>query len=201
MRTNVVAADNVQGGRVAANLFRERGYRRVAFLGGPLSATSTEDRLKGFRQRLRRDRLCPVVEVYAESFSYAAGRTLMEALIKRGDIDGVFCGDDILAIGAIDACRERGKSVPEDIGIVGFDDMPMASWTAYNLTTVRQPVADIIRTAIDLIISVVEEPARAASSRLFPCEAVVRGTLRPCEDSLVRIRSSAKPSRAAPRRS
>ena len=179
MRTNVVAADNVQGGHVAANLFRERGYRRVAFLGGPLSATSTEDRLKGFRQRLRRDRLCPVVEVYAKSFSYAAGRTLMDSLIKRGDIEGVFCGDDILAIGAIDACREWGKSVPEDIGIVGFDDMPMASWTAYNLTTVRQPVADIIGTAIDLIISVVEQPARAASSRLFACEAVVRGTLRP----------------------
>jgi DNA-binding LacI/PurR family transcriptional regulator len=83
-----------------------------------------------------------------------------------------------MAIGAIDACRECGKSVPEDIGIVGFDDMPMASWTAYNLTTVRQPVADIIGTAIDLIISVVEEPWRAAPSRLFACEAVVRGTLR-----------------------
>ena len=109
----------------------------------------------------------------------------MEALIKRGDIDGVFCGDDILAIGAIDACRACGKSVPEDIGIVGFDDMPMASWTAYNLTTVRQPVADIIGTAIDLIISVVEEPSRPAPSRLFACEAVVRGTLRPRQDPLV----------------
>jgi DNA-binding LacI/PurR family transcriptional regulator len=142
MRANVVAADNIQGGRVAADLFCERGYRRVAFLGGPLSATSTEDRLEGFRQRLGRDRLSPVTEVYADSFSYAAGRTFMEALIKKGDIDGVFCGDDILAIGAIDACRACGKSVPEDIGIVGFDDMPMASWTAYNLTTVRQPVVE-----------------------------------------------------------
>jgi DNA-binding LacI/PurR family transcriptional regulator len=154
-----------------------------------LSATSTEDRLEGFRQRLRRDRLYPVTEAYADSFSYAAGRTFMEALIKRGDIDGVFCGDDILAIGAIDACRACGKSVPEDIGIVGFDDMPMASWTAYNLTTVRQPVADIIGTAIDLIISVVEEPSRPAPSRLFACEAVVRGTLRPRQHPLVWTRS------------
>jgi DNA-binding LacI/PurR family transcriptional regulator len=189
VRANVVAADNVQGGWVAADLFCERGYRRVAFLGGPLSATSTEDRLEGFRQRLRRDGLSPITEVYADSFSYAAGRTFMEALIKRGDIDGVFCGDDILAIGAIDACRGGGKSVPEDIGIVGFDDMPMASWTAYDLTTVRQPVADIIGTAIDLIVSAVEEPSRAAPSRLFPCEAVVRGTLRPRQGALVGIRS------------
>jgi DNA-binding LacI/PurR family transcriptional regulator len=189
IRANVVAADNVQGGRLAADLFLERGYRRIAFLGGPLSATSTEDRLEGFRQRLRRDRLYPVTEAYADSFSYASGRRFMEALIKRGDIDGVFCGDDILAIGAIDACRACGKSVPEDIGIVGFDDMPMASWTAYNLTTVRQPVADIIGTAIDLIISVVEEPSRPAPSRLFACEAVVRGTLRPRQDPLVWTRS------------
>jgi DNA-binding LacI/PurR family transcriptional regulator len=189
MRANVVAADNVQGGRIAGHLFCERGYRRVAFLGGPLAATSTEDRLEGFRQRLLRDRLRPVAEVYADSFSYAAGRTLMHALIKTGDIDGVFCGDDILAIGAIDACRECGMSVPKDIGVVGFDDMPMASWGAYDLTTIRQPVADIIGTAIDLIVSIVEEPGRSAPSRLFACEAVVRETLRPRQDGFVRSRS------------
>ena len=103
----------------------------------------------------------------------------MQALIKRGGIDGVFCGDDILAIGAVDACRECGMSVPKDVGIVGFDDMPMASWTAYNLTTVRQPVANIIGTAIDLIISIVEEPGWSAPSQLFACEAVVLDTLMP----------------------
>ena len=58
-------------------------------------------------------------------------------------------------------------SVPKDLGIVGFDDMPMASWTAYNLTTVRQPVANIIGTAIDLIISIVGEPGWSASLAAF----------------------------------
>jgi DNA-binding LacI/PurR family transcriptional regulator len=178
-RANVVAADNVQGGRVAADLFCERGYRRIAFLGGPVDATSTEDRLEGFRERLRKDGLRPVTELYADSFSYAAGRMLMRQLIQRRVIDGVFCCDDILAVGAIDACRECGVSVPGDIGIVGFDDMPMASWRPYNLTTVRQPVADIIATAIELIVSIVDQPDRPAHSRLFACEAVVRETLRP----------------------
>jgi DNA-binding LacI/PurR family transcriptional regulator len=134
-RANVVAADNVQGGRVAADLLCERGYRRIAFLGGPVDATSTEDRLGGFRERLRKEGVRPVTELYADSFSYAAGRTLMRQLIQRRVIDGVFCCDDILAVGAIDACREYGVSVPGDIGILGFDDMPMASWRAYNLTT------------------------------------------------------------------
>ena len=178
-RANVVAADNVQGGRVAADLFCERGYSRVAFLGGPVDATSTEDRLKGFRKRLSEQDVALVAEVYGDAFSYAAGRTLMRCLIERGGIDGVFCGDDVLAIGAIDTCREFGISVPGEIGIVGFDDMPMASWRAYNLTTIRQPVADIIGTAIELIISIVQEPDRPAGSQLFACDAVVRDTLRP----------------------
>jgi DNA-binding LacI/PurR family transcriptional regulator len=179
MRANVVAADNVQGGHVAADLFCERGYRRVAFLGGPVDATSTEDRLEGFRERLLEEGLRPAIELYADSFSYAAGRAVMRQLIQTGGIDGVFCGDDILAVGAIDACREHGILVPGDIGVVGFDDMPMASWRAYSLTTVRQPVADIIATAIDLIVSVVDQPDRPARSRLFACEPVVRETLRP----------------------
>ena len=176
---NVVAADNVQGGRVAAHLFRERQYRRVAFLGGPLAATSTEDRLDGFRQRLAEDGLRPVVEVFADSFSYAAGSVLMRQLLQTGGIEGVFCGNDLLAMGAIDACRELDVSVPGEIGVIGFDDMPMASWRPYNLTTVRVPVADIIVSAMDLVVSIVEQPGRRANSQLFACEPVVRNTLRP----------------------
>jgi DNA-binding LacI/PurR family transcriptional regulator len=101
----------------------------------------------------------------------------MAELIQRGDLDAVFCGDDILAIGAIDACRAARVKVPQEIGIVGFDDMPMASWTAYDLTTIRQPVADIIGTAVELIISIVEARDLTATSRLFRCETVLRGSL------------------------
>ena len=62
----------------------------------------------------------------------------MGSSLKSGGIDAVFCGDDILAMGALDACREHGVAVPEEIGIIGFNDMAMASWPAYDLTTVRQ---------------------------------------------------------------
>ena len=82
---NVVGADNIQGGRVAGDLLRDRGYRRMAFLGGPRAATSTEDRLKGFRTRLREDGLQPVAEVYGHSFSYNAGNTLMRELLGGGE--------------------------------------------------------------------------------------------------------------------
>jgi DNA-binding LacI/PurR family transcriptional regulator len=185
---NVVAADNVQGGRVAAGLFCERQYRRVAFLGGPLEATSTEDRLDGFRQRLAEEGLRPVAEAFADSFSYAAGSALMRRLLQTGGVDGVFCGNDLLALGAIDTCRELDVSVPGEIGVIGFDDMPMASWRPYNLTTVRVPVADIIVGAMDLVVSIVEQPDRPAISQLFACEPVVRDTLRPLASAARRSR-------------
>ncbi|MBV8563991.1 MAG: LacI family DNA-binding transcriptional regulator [Methylobacteriaceae bacterium] len=176
---NVVGADNLQGGRLAADLLCRHGYRNIAFLGGPQGATSTEDRLEGLSANLAKAGLRLAADVYGHSYSHEAGIALMRELLKRGHgIDAVFCGDDILAIGALDACREAGVDVPGRIGIVGFNDIAMAGWPAYNLTTIRQPIADIIATAIDLVLSVVDEPDRASQTRMFGCEAVLRGTLR-----------------------
>jgi DNA-binding LacI/PurR family transcriptional regulator len=100
-------------------------------------------------------------------------------LLDRDDtIDGVFCGDDVLALGAMDACRERGVAVPGDVSIVGFDDMPLASWTSYSLTTMRQPIRDMVLYAIERIVLWMNDPAATPRSRLFPCELVLRGSLR-----------------------
>jgi DNA-binding LacI/PurR family transcriptional regulator len=68
--------------------------------------------------------------------------------------------------------------VPGDIGIVGFNDMAMAAWPAYDLTTVRQPIGDIIVAAVERLLEIVGEPARPAETLLFACESVIRGTLR-----------------------
>ena len=188
---NVVGADNVQGGRLAGDLLCARGYRRIAFLGGPAAATSTEDRLQGFRERLAAGGLRPVSELYGPSFSYQAGNALMRQLLARRDVDAVFCGDDILAMGAIDACRAAAIAVPGDIGILGFDDMAMASWAAYNLTTVRQPIGEIIVSAVELMLATIDRPDRTAETRIFACEAIVRDTLRA---------PAGRPTRRAPRR-
>jgi DNA-binding LacI/PurR family transcriptional regulator len=101
---------------------------------------------------------------------------MAELLRSDMDMDAVFCGNDILAIGAIDACRSARVKVPQQIGVVGFDDVPMAAWTAYNLTTIRQPVAEIIGAAVELAISIVEKD-RPAASRLFTCHPVLRDSL------------------------
>lgn len=177
-KINVVGVDNVHGGELAADLLIERGYRSVGFLGGPQRATSTEDRLEGFRRRLRTAGVTLAQVRYAETYSYAAGRKAMAALLDEGPVEAVFCGDDILCMGARDVCRERRLRVPEDMGLIGFNDIAMADWAAYNLTTIRQPIRDIIISAVELVVRLVEEPGRSPEARLFPCQAVERGTLR-----------------------
>jgi DNA-binding LacI/PurR family transcriptional regulator len=175
---SVVGADNYQGGRLAGDLLRRHGYKNIAFLGGPQSATSTEDRIRGLRDSLAEEGLKPCADVYGHSYCHEAGLTLMKQLLRNGGIDAVFCGDDVLAMGAIDACRDAGVSVPRDIGVMGFNDMAMAAWSAYNLTTIHQPVADIIATAVELVLGIVDNSRKKPEIRIFDCHAVERQTLR-----------------------
>ena len=175
---HVVGADNVQGGKLAAKVLMDLGYCKLAFLGGPQTASSTADRLRGFRAGLRDKGLVPIAEVFAESYSHQSGRDTMLQLFNDKKIEAVFCGDDILAIGALDACKERGLSVPGDIGVLGFNDIAMASWAAYNLSTIRQPIAEIIVAAVERSIELVADHALEPQTKYFACEAVPRGTLR-----------------------
>ena len=175
---HVVGADNAQGGRLAAQIMFQHGYRNIAFLGGPRSASSTADRLAGFRRGLKEQGLKPAAEVFAKSYAHEDGRQVMRRLLADTRIDAVFCGDDILAIGAMDACTEAGLSIPHNIGILGFNDIAMACWAAYDLSTIRQPIADIIVTAVELAIKLVANHKLAAEPQRFACEAVLRNTLR-----------------------
>lgn len=181
-RANTVAVasvDNTAGGRLAAQALVQRGYRSIAFLGGPASATSTVDRLDGFVKELRKRGLKPVRSVFGASYSHEIGEALMHDLLRAGDCEAVFCGDDILAMGALDACVRARISVPRQIGILGFNDIAMAAWPSYRLTTIRQPIGDIITTAVDMITTMVESGPDRVISRKFRCSLVERGTLRP----------------------
>lgn len=175
----VAGVNNVAGGMLAAETLVGRRYRRIAFLGGPASATSTVDRLAGLTRALKGHGLEPVRTIFGPSYSHEAGQALMRALMRDGGFDAVFCGDDILAMGAIDACVEAGIKVPGELGILGFNDIAMAAWPSYRLTTIRQPIGEIINTAVDMITGMVEKGTTTARARKFGCTVVERGTLRP----------------------
>ncbi len=175
---HVVGIDNQAAGDMAAATLLRHKYRRVAFMGGPETATSTQDRASGFLRHLKSAGF-PAADVrYAPAYGYQAGRDTMAALLAETSIEAVFCGDDLICMGAMDEARQSGLRIPEDIGVLGFNDMAMAQWSAYDLTTIHQPTRDIIKSSIELIVALVEEPDRATETRIFPCTVVERGTLR-----------------------
>ncbi len=176
---HVVGIDNQRCGEMAAQTLLDRGYQSVALLGGPKTATSTQDRLRGFTNCLTHHGIEAADISFADNYSYLAGKTAMSSLLERTTVDAVFCGDDLICMGAMDAARSNGLSIPQDIGFLGFNDMTMSGWAAYDLTTIRQPTQDIILSSIDLVVAMVEEPQRSPESRLFPCSIVERSSLRP----------------------
>lgn len=175
---HVVGIDNVACGRMAAEALVQRGYRRLAFLGGPRTATSTRDRVAGFLGALAPYPEIWVTTSYATDYSFDAGRAEMQRLLSDTPAEAYFCGDDLLAVGALSAIEEAGLSVPGDIGLIGLNDMEMARWQLIGLTTIHQPVAQIIEAAIDLVVSIIEKPDRPPEVRLFPCRVIERRTLR-----------------------
>ncbi|MXQ06831.1 substrate-binding domain-containing protein [Alphaproteobacteria bacterium GH1-50] len=179
-RVHVVGIDNVECGRMAARTLIERGYDRIGFLGGPKTATSTVDRRKGFWEVAGSVKGLRVTESFATAYSFDAGRAEMLALLEKGRAaEAYFCGDDVLSVGALSAIWDKGLKVPEDIGIIGLNDMDMARWPNINLTTIRQPIRQIIDSSIELVVAMLDNPDRHPEARLFGCEIVERGTLRP----------------------
>lgn len=177
-KVHVVGIDNVETGRMAARELVARDYDHVAFLGGPADATSTQDRYKGFVEELENHPNVRRSESFAAAYSHGAGRAEMLRLLEEGQpAQGYFCGDDVLSIGALSAIRDKGLSCPKDIGIIGLNDMQMAGWENIDLTTIHQPIRQIVTSSIELMVAMLDEPDRYPEARIFPCSVVQRGTL------------------------
>ncbi|MDX1738929.1 MAG: LacI family DNA-binding transcriptional regulator [Alphaproteobacteria bacterium] len=176
---NVVGIDNVFAGKFAAQTLISRGYKKLGFLGGPQNSRSTQDRFEGFKSEIQNHPELELSFSYSDSYSFQAGRSAMTKAIKKHASEAYFCADDVISIGAISAIQDAGLNVPKDIGILGLNDMEIAGWGNINLTTIHQPIREIVSSAIDLMANTLEDPDKYPETRLFPCRLVERGTLRP----------------------
>ena len=172
--------DNVESGKTAARELVRRGYKRVAFLGGPEEATSTKDRMEGFKAELHKHESVIETHSFAEAYSFNAGRVeILRLLEQGGPAEAYFCGDDVLSIGVLSGLRDSGLKVPQDVGVIGLNDMEMSGWESVNLTTIKQPIEQIISSSIELIVAMLEDPERYPEARIFPTKIIERGTLKP----------------------
>ncbi|MEE6272476.1 LacI family DNA-binding transcriptional regulator [Georgenia sp. MJ206] len=153
-----VTPDNVNGGRLAAQVLLARGCRRPVTISGPADMTATSDRLLGFRSELADNGIdLPAERVAAGDFSLPSGyRAMADLLDRASDIDAVFAANDLMAVGALRALRERGLRVPDDVAVVGYDDVPLAAESDPPLTTVRQPLEAMGRHMTRMLIDLAD---------------------------------------------
>lgn len=148
-------------------------------MGGPEDATSTQDRHAGFMAEMAGHPDVDVSVSFASAYSFEAGRAEMLRLVKSGPAQAYFCGDDVLSIGALSAIHDSDLRVPEDIGLIGLNDMEMARWQNIDLTTIHQPIRQIVTSSIELMVAMLDEPDRyPPEARIFPCSVIERGTLK-----------------------
>jgi DNA-binding LacI/PurR family transcriptional regulator len=176
---HVVGIDNREAGRLAARTLVERGYTHVGFLGGPESSTSTQDRYTGFMTEMSAHPNIKVTYSFAKAYSFDAGRDEMLRLLQDAPAQAYFGGDDVMSIGALSAISDSGLNCPADVGIIGLNDMEMARWNNINLTTIHQPIRQIVTSSIELMAATLADPERFPEARIFSCAVVERGTLRP----------------------
>jgi DNA-binding LacI/PurR family transcriptional regulator len=173
-----VDVDNVGGARAGVAHLVERGRRRIATVAGPADMGVGQDRLTGYRTALLAARL-PADEslVVRGDFSEASGLEGVRALLaRRPDVDAIFAANDLMAVGAMRAVRESGRTVPGDVAIVGFDDAPLSRVTDPPLSTVRQPVEDMGREMAELLLRLIADDADGDLQRVLPTELVVRAS-------------------------
>ena len=148
-----VSAANISGADQAMRHLLDLGHRRIAQIAGPHGWLATEDRRRGYRAALASAGILPDPALEVESIPEVdPGRNAAAALLALPDPPtAIFAFNDDTAIGAIQAARERGLRVPEDLSVVGFDDVEHATIVTPALTTVRQPLAEMGRTAVSLL--------------------------------------------------
>ncbi|MFC9919741.1 LacI family DNA-binding transcriptional regulator [Agromyces binzhouensis] len=170
-----VVIDNVGAAASITRRLKETGRRRIGMIAAALDRDSGADRLAGFREALG-DAFDEALVEPVPLYSYSAGRDGMRRLLERApDLDGVFAASDAVAAGAIEAIKETGRSVPDDIGVVGFDDSAWALRTTPALSTVRQPAAGLGAEAARLVLARLRGDEPAAEVRL-DCDIVWRGS-------------------------
>lgn len=171
-----VSTDNVRGAWAVARYFAQHERRRPALITGPETVSTSRERESAFRAALAEvGGTAAATHVVRGDFTHTAGRAAMLALLETPDPpDAVFCVNDVVAFGALDGAREAGVAVPDDVWIVGFDDTRLASWAAFDLTTVRQPIAELAEVGLALLLDRLADRSAPFVSRRLPAEIVVR---------------------------
>jgi LacI family transcriptional regulator len=181
--TDSAVVDNSLGASLAAAEVLRLGHSRIAAIFGPEDTSTGHDRERGIRATLSSAGVAlPDRFVRRGPFAFETGHaTMVELMALDPRPTVVLCANDLVAIGAYNAARAAGIAVPEDVSLVGFDDLPMASWEVFQLTTVHQPMDQMARAAVRLLVERIEGKVDRGVARqvVFEPRLVMRRSLAP----------------------
>lgn len=179
---DTVEVDNRTAGRQAVQHLFEIGHRRIGFLMGPQDTSTSRDRYTGAHDWLAGVGAPPADKLvrwgaYTHDAGYSA---LISVLATANPPTAVVCGNDTIAIGALEAAARRGIDVPGKLSVIGFDDIPMASWEMVQLTTVRQPITEMAQIAAQRLVERIRDKSIAAPRHdVLPVDLIRRRTTAP----------------------
>jgi LacI family transcriptional regulator len=179
-RASLVIVDNEEGGRLAARHLLDLGHTELGAITGPSGLPTARDRLKGFTEGAGQPKLHRRRIRYAEAYTIDGGRSAARDLLEREPaVTALFCANDLMALGALEAARALGRVIPSDLSVVGFDDIFVSALVSPALTTIRQPLARLGKEAAELAIDLIEGHATGPERRVLPVELVVRDSTVP----------------------
>jgi LacI family transcriptional regulator len=180
-----VSAANWQGAYEATEYLIGLGHRRIGFITGWADLKAAQDRLKGYQAALRTNHISEDPGfIYEGTFSQPDGcQAGLKFLGLKNPPTAVFASNDMMAMGVMDAARERGLKVPDDLSVVGFDDIYLASQVRPAISTVRQPLEKMGRVAAQMLLEIIRNPGARKDNLELPTELVVRDSCRAINDA------------------
>lgn len=180
---SAVTSANVKGGRIATQALIDAGHTRIAHIAGWGGSLTGRDRQLGFEEAMANANLTPFAVIdgmYQRDIAAATARQLMSRETRP---DAIFVGNDHMAFAVMDEIRQMGFSIPEEVSIIGYDDVPLASWAAYDLTTVRQPVNRMVDATIQTLMAAVDGEEAYAQTIEIEGPLIQRSSSKPPKGS------------------
>jgi len=177
-----VTSANVDGGRLVAEFLLAGGHRHIAHIAGWQGSSTGRDRAQGFAQGLAAAGAEAVAVIDGKYDGPTAAEATHTLMAGPTPPDAIFAGNDHMAFAVMDALRfDLGLTVPGDVSVVGYDDVPLASWKSYDLTTLRQPVKRMVEATVETLLAQIDDPKRPAQKIEISGPLIRRGSARIAE--------------------
>lgn len=171
-----ITVNNEEGAFMATKFLIERGCKNIGFISSEKKNKPSAERLEGYKRALKEHKLdIDEKKIFLENFTIDSGYKGVISLLEKTKVDGIFCGNDLIAFGAIKGLKEKKVKIPEEVKIIGFDDISMSQFIDPPLTTIKQPIYQLGEEAVKMLVAIIEKQD-TDMNKVLKTELIERGS-------------------------